>query len=342
MLARWVLGGLALAAGGGALPAGGCGGSEAAAPGAVEPGVVGARVRLMMVKEPDGSKSAVSGRLSAVLGPWAAKGEGAGGPGDAGGEAGAWKATRERLRRAGIRAVVVPREELAGIESALDTQPAGSEVSLGQSSRWTVVATGGELSEGTAVRVQDGLMGLSGGKLRLLLRCFVAPWGRAADGSVSAGLRVDVAPQHEAGFGAGRERRSEFAAALEAPKLRTVEDAGQVFTSLALEAFIGPGEVLLLVPESPEVRWAGTKVEGGEAKGETPGGEGDLGPTPMEGPLPEPRVVFSGVGPRPPRPKTVGELILTDATDISDAGRRMIVVVDPILPGRYQLLPEGR
>lgn len=327
-----MLGGAALAMGLGIGSAGGCGSGGTPAPGAVDPGVIGARVRLIMMKEPDGAKTWVSGRFSSVLGPWAAKTEEAG----AGGQA--WRATRERLRRAGIRAIIVPRESLAEIEAALEATPAGSELTLGQSARWTVVATGGELNEGTAVRVQDGLMGLSGGRLRLLLRCFAAPWGDSADGTIAAGLRVDMAPQHEAGKSRGG--RSDFASALEAPRLRTIEDAGQIFTSLALEAFLGPNEVLLLTPESPEERWFGTT-----AKVEDPApaaGDGDIGPTPLDGPLPEPRVVFSGVGPRPPRPKTVGELILTDATDISDAGRRLIVVVDPVLPRRYNLLPEGR
>jgi hypothetical protein len=38
----------------------------------------------------------------------------------------------------------------------------------------------------------------------------------------------------------------------------------------------------------------------------------------------------------------VGEWILTDASDLSDASRRLILVIDPILPPEFRLLAPAR
>jgi hypothetical protein len=242
---------------------------------------------------------------------------------------GPWAAARERLRRAGFVPVVLRRDELAGLETALDARPAGPALTLAQSPRWTSIAQGPDLHDPTAVRVHDGLFSLSGGRLRLLLRCFVAPWGESSDGTIPAALRIDAVPQHMV----PPERGSEFAAALSgnAARLRTIEDEGPLLTSLASEWLLGPGEVLVLVPLASDERSVAAFARRA----------GDTGPVPPEaevGPAPDPRVEFS-MGPRPPRPKTVGEWILTDASDLSDATRRLLVVIDPVLPPEFRLLP---
>jgi hypothetical protein len=195
------------------------------------------------------------------------------------------------------------------------------------------------------IRVHDGLLTLGGGRLRLLLRCYAAPWGESPDGTVPAALRVDLVPQHEADV----RPASEFAAVLETPRVRTIEDSGQILTSLAFETLVGPGEVLLIVPEVPTAEWRGAS-SADSTNTETPSGEvpsareGDTGPLALDKPappLPPERIEF-GAGPKPPRPKTVGEWILTDASDISDATRRLVVVIDPILPAEFRLLTPMR
>jgi hypothetical protein len=240
----------------------------------------------------------------------------------------------------------VPRADLAAIEAALDARPAGSELTLAQSSRWTPIAMGSPLPDPGVVRVHDGLLTLDGGRLRLLLRCYAAPWGESPDGTVPAALRVDLVPQHET----ENRPKSEFAAVLEAPRVRTIEDAGQILTSLAFESLVGPGDVLLIVPEAPNAVWRGSPsdldVESpGANASETPAEPvGDPGPLALDKPappLPPERIEF-GAGPKPPRPKTVGEWILTDASDLSDATRRLIVVIDPILPAEFRLLTPLR
>jgi hypothetical protein len=293
--------------------------------------LVGAKLRLMMISEPPGQRTFLSTRLGSVLGGFARGTQDATTSDD-------WARTRERLRLAGLRAVVVPRAELENLERALDAQPAGAELSLSQSPRWTPVAVGSPLPEPGVVRVHDGLLSLPGGRLRLLLRCYAAPWGEAADGVVPAALRVDLVPQHET-----TERpRSDFAAALEGPRVRTVEDSGQILTSLAFETLLGPGEVLLIIPELPAAEWRGTLADGSEAPPDDRAG--DAGPIPLDQPappVPPDRLEF-GAGPKPPRPKTVGEWILTDASDLSDASRRLILVIDPILPAEFRLLAPAR
>lgn len=288
---------------------------------------MGSRVALWMIREPatTGPRNVLTGRLGMSLARYLARAENS----DA---SAAWGATRDRLRRAGLRPVIIPRADLASLRSALEAEPAGPELVLGQSPRWTVVATGSQLPENVAVRVHDGLLNLDGGKFRLLLRCYVAPWGVQPDGNLPAGLRIDVVPQHEA----AAPRQSEFAARLTEPKVRSIEDAGQILTSLALEAFVGPTEVLLLVPEAPDAAW---RADLPTAPGAPASPYGDLGP----GPTPaEPVRMEFVAGPRPPRPKTVGELILTDATEIADPTRRLILVVDPMLPPQFRLLPDSR
>jgi hypothetical protein len=244
---------------------------------------------------------------------------------------GPWAFARDRLRRAGFLPVVVRRDELESLQTSLDGRPAGPALTLAQSPRWTSIAVGPDLRDPTAVRVHDGLLSLGGGRLRLLVRCFVAPWGESSDGSVPAALRVDAVPQHLA----PPERGSEFAAALSSSvaRVRTIEDEGPLLTSLASEWLLGPGEVLLLVPLAPDERGVPNAARR----------TGDAGPVPPDaeiGPAGDPRVEFS-MGPSPPRPKTVAEWILSDASDLSDATRRLIVVIDPVLPLEFRLLPPG-
>lgn len=312
---------------------GGCGSTaDSSSHAASEPDIIGAKVRLMMLSEPVGGRGTLSARLGSVLGSFAR------GTKDAT-DSPEWSQTRARLRMAGLRVVIVPRTDLQALEQALDARPAGSELSLAQSPRWTPVAVGSSLPDPGTVRVHDGLLTLSGGRLRLLLRCYAAPWGEAADGLVPAALRVDVVPQHES-----QERsRSDFAAALEGPRVRTVEDSGQILTSLAFETLVGPGEILLLVPEVPAVEWRvlGSDETPSEASKDQFGDPGPLALDQPAPPVPPDRVEF-GAGPRPPRPKTIGEWILTDASDLSDASKRLIVVIDPILPAEFRLLPPAR
>jgi hypothetical protein len=79
---------------------------------ATESDIVGARVRLVMLAEPFGERGTLSNRLGLLLAGAASRTQSAT-------ASPAWTATRDRLRRAGLRAVVVPRTELAAIEAAL-------------------------------------------------------------------------------------------------------------------------------------------------------------------------------------------------------------------------------
>lgn len=316
----------------------GCGSSDTLSDTPVsESDIIGTRVRLVMLAEPFGERGTLSNRLGSLLAGAASRTQSATASPE-------WTATRDRLRRAGLRAVVVPRADLPAIEAALDARPAGSELTLAQTSRWTPIAVGAALPDPGVVRVHDGLLTLGGGRLRLLLRCYAAPWGESPDGTVPAALRVDLVPQHDA----DQRPTSEFAAVLDAPRVRTIEDSGQILTSLAFEALVGPGEVLLIVPEVPGAVWRGSSADGTNADpgpGDGPSERlGDPGPLALDKPpppLPPERIEF-GAGPKPPRPKTVGEWILTDASDISDATRRLIVVIDPILPREFRLLTPMR
>lgn len=302
-------------------------------------GTIGARVSLLLISEPwmrtpvDPEASpnpdadpprVLPRRLAQVFAEALARPENeASGP---------WAVARDRLRRAGFAPVVVRRDELSGFEAALESRPAGPALTLAQSPRWTTVAVGSDLRDPTAVRVHDGLLTLSGGRLRLLLRCFVAPWGESPDGTIPAALRVDVVPQHLS----PPERGSEFTAALTqaTARVRTTEDEGPLLSSLASEWLLGPGEVLLLVPIAPDEKGAPSQA------GTRLGDDGPIPPDADTHSVPDPGVEFR-MGPRPPRPKTVGEWILTDASDLSDATQRLIVVIDPILPREFRLLPHA-
>lgn|GEM_PF-4620765 len=243
---------------------------------------------------------------------------------------------RDRLARAGVRLVVAPRDRVAQTLEALDAVADAPERVLSPSSTWSAVCAGPSWAVARDLILPDGEITVAPGRLRLLARGWATPWAPRDDGTIPAGLRLDLLVQHEEHAVGGMGSLT-----LEPPRLRPIEDIGHLFRTLAVETALGPGEVLLVVPEQPGVDWNALKPDDVITLDSRPRAPGDPGPIENGIDAPPPpidRVNFPDPEPDRPRPRTIGSALLTDAQGVKPARRRLVVVFEPRLPDNYSLI----
>ncbi|MEK6702358.1 MAG: hypothetical protein AABZ53_08855 [Planctomycetota bacterium] len=283
----------------------GCAGTQAPA-GHDESGNVGVLMSTWIVPEPSGE------RVGRALREFDDRPIGSG-PG--------FEAGVAKLRAAGLRPLLVPVAELPRVLSSLDAESDRHGSLLEQSPRWSVALSGAHWSGERAVRFNDGAVNLGPGRFRLLMRSWIAPGellGDSPDPAFAAVVRVAMVLQHEE-----PPRRPDSPFALRPAQLRRIEDDGQIFASLSLEFTIARGQALVLVPELPDVDWSAIA-------------DGDPGPTSD----PESEGAQALAGPPKAQIRSVGEYLLSDATDLRRWTRRTILVFTGQAPERYELLPR--
>lgn len=300
-------------------------GSEPASPDSPRPrssDVIGTAVRTWIIDDPSGAA------LGIALAPLAAL------PANTD-PLPSYAQLRDRLARAGLRLVVAPRERAAQTLEALSAAPDAPERVLSPSSTWSAVCAGPSWAVARELILPDGEITVAPGRLRLLARGWATPWAPRDDGSIPAGLRLDLLVQHEEHAVGGMGSLT-----LDPPRLRPVEDIGHLFRTLAVETALGPDEVLLLVPEQPGVDWNSLKPDDVITVETKPRAPGDPGPADGVADVPPPidRVSFPDPEPDRPRPRTIGSALLTDAQGVKPARRRLVVVFEPRLPENYSLI----
>jgi hypothetical protein len=229
-------------------------------------------------------------------------------------------ATRALWRANGLRLISVPRREFDRVKDSLRLVGAVQQQQVGESARWLDVAPSPSWSGNESVMMDDGPITLGPGRLRVLMRCWAAPASplanaeiaadparRLESGAVAGAIQLEMVPQH-----VGTASREDIAALLK-PKPR-IEDEGVMFSRLLLEASLTTDDLLLVVPERPEAEW---RPENAAA---TPGAH------PM--------------GPAVPSSPTLGELMLTDLASGGHRNARMVLVVAPSPPKRFNLLAQ--
>lgn len=270
-----------------------------------ESGNVGVVMSTWVIHEPSGD------RLGRTLREFADRPVG-GGPG--------FEAAISKLRAAGLRPLLVPAQELPRVLSSLDGEWDRHGSVLEQSARWSAALAGPRWQGSRAVRFNDGAVTLGPGRLRLLMRSWIAPGellDAVPDPTFAAAVRVAMVLQHEE-----PPRQPDTAFALRPAQLRRIEDDGQIFASLSLEITIARGQALLLIPELPDADWKAIS-------------DGDPGPI-NDAELERAQAI---VGPPKAQIRSVGEYLLSDATDLRRWTRRTILVFTGQAPERYELLP---
>lgn len=221
----------------------------------------------------------------------------------------------------GLRVLRVPIDDLGAVKSRLDAGTVGHTQWLGLLPTWTQVVSGPDFNGRRAIQLDSGEGGrlvLDGGRLRLLARCWTAPSG---DGTPT--IRVELVPQH---VEPSATRRRELAA-LESQSW-SIEDDGLVFTRLRAGWSADGRVAYLIVPESPVTDW--TKVsERAERSAAAREREQNIAEATRVGP-------FAGSIP------SVGEAMLTSALSDPEGkiGKRIVIVIVPRLPERYDLIAE--
>lgn len=285
--------------------------------------VIGTAVRTWVVDDPTGAA------LGLALAPLAAL------PANAD-PLPAYATLRDRLASAGLRLIIVPKDRVQATLEALSAKPDASERVLSPSASWSAVVAGPSWAVPRELIIHDGEMTVGPGRLRLLARGWATPWTPRDDGSIPAGLRLDLLMQHEEHAIGGMGSIT-----LDAPRLRPLEDSGHLFRSLAVETALGPDEVLMLVPEQPGVNWNTLKPEDvltpTESKPRAPGDPGPADAALDTPPPPIDRVAFPDAEPERPRPRTLGSVLLTDAAGVKPARRRLIITFEPRVPKNYTL-----
>jgi hypothetical protein len=231
-------------------------------------------------------------------------------------------ATRALWRANGLRLISVPRREFDRVKDSLRLVGAVQQQQVGESARWLDVAPSPSWADNESVMMDDGPVTLGPGRLRVLLRCWAAPASTLANaeisadparrletGAVAGAIQLEMVPQH-----VGKASREDIAALLK-PKPR-IEDEGVMFSRLLLEASLTNDDLLLVVPERPDAEW---RPQGGVAS-DAPGAH------PM--------------GPAVPSAPTLGELMLTDQASGGHRNARMVLVIAPSPPRRFNLLAQ--
>lgn len=221
-------------------------------------------------------------------------------------------------RANGIRIVPVPLNELDSLRATFRRAGLSERRWHGLAGQWTPVVEGPRLGGRTALALDSGILSLNRGRLRLLGRCWLAPDLQQEpehedDPFVRAVMRIELLPQH-----AEQRRRSELDAVLN-PDQRPPEDEGLLFRRFLAELPARKGQAYLLVPEDPRTDWATMLKEDADDAEDT-----------------------TDVGPLDPGLPTLGEAMLTSRVAPEDAPtRRMVVVLLPRVPDRFELLSES-
>lgn len=203
-------------------------------------------------------------------------------------------------RREGLRVVAIPRSEADALRAELKLAGPLQQQFFGEVLRWTAVHAGAESEFALLLDQPGGPLRLNAGELRLLARAFVVPGAPADDGGVRAAMRLDLAVQH---FDPTIVRPDSVD--LSASRRPNIEEQGTILRSLSTSAVLDGTDVIIIL----------TQPRGAEQLSE---------PAEAQGPVP-------ATLPR------VGDALLTDYSSLPRPHVRTILMLDPIVPGRYEL-----
>lgn len=212
----------------------------------------------------------------------------------------------DRWKASGLRLVAVPVADLDKIQSAIPLVGQVQRQWLGELSAWTDIIDGPTQADSSSLSVDDGVVHLEPGRLRLLARCWTVPVP-GESGDPMPAFRLELVPQHE-------PTRTEQQRLLAAAGLGTPSDAeGTIFRTLAVGITTTQPDAYLIVPDRPVADWRAAPAA---AATDEPG------PT----------------GPRAEPPRTLGEAMLSSSATVRSPRTRAVIVLIPRLPSSYELM----
>lgn len=207
----------------------------------------------------------------------------------------------------GLRIVSVPSGDLDRLRSVLPLIGAVHKRWLGQVPSWTEAIRGPDQPGPLRVLLDNGLIKLPAGSMRLLVRGWTAPM-LTDEAGLGPVLHLELVPQHKE---TGRQL-DRFTSGANLSERLQIEDEGQLFSRLLAELNIRGDEAYLIVWEEPGVEWSRASNRAGE--------QDELGP-------PAPAVA------------TIGEMVLTGLREKDKPETiKAIVVLVPRVPDRFELL----
>ena len=249
-------------------------------------------------------------------------------------------ATLERLRENGIRVLACRPSESEELLAALRPVAPVQRQWFGMLNQWTELVAGPELPTGVHVTTDTGVIELAPGRLRLLARCWEVLAEEQPDGAPpAAALRIELIPQHKIA------RRIDPLRTLFEQE-RTIADEGLTFSRLRATWTSSTDQPLIIVAEADHVDW-----------NDLPEPYRPLPPLTEPGPDPEANIPAATIapirsadsvfGPKPPKPPTIGELMLIgrDLTESAVRAKVVLVLIPrshrvfELAPGRSPSLP---
>lgn len=203
-------------------------------------------------------------------------------------------------RREGVRVVAIPRSEADSLRAELKLAGPLQQQFFGEVLRWTTIHAGAESEFALLLDQPGGPLRLNAGELRLLARAFAIPGAPTDDGGVRAAMRLDLAVQH---FDPTIVRPDSVD--LSATRRPNIEEQGTILRSLSTSAVLDGTDVLVILTQPREA-------------------EELTEPNETQGPLP-------ATLPR------VGDALLTDYSSLPKPHVRTILMLDPIVPTKYEL-----
>lgn len=206
----------------------------------------------------------------------------------------------------GIRIVNIPLKDLGRLRSVLPLIGAVHRRWMGQVPSWTEVIRGPDQPGPLRVALDNGLIELPAGSMRLLVRGWTAPMP-IDDAGLGPVLHLELVPQHKE---SGR-RMDRLALGTNLSRRLAVEDEGQLFSRLLMELNIRGNEAYLIVWEEPGVEWSKVSNRAGWQE---------------------------EFGPPAPVVATMGEMVLTGLRE-KDGPEfvKAVVVLVPRVPDRFEL-----
>ncbi len=254
-----------------------------------------------------------------------------------------------RLEGSGLRLVLVPEDRLDEIQVAMRARAFSIDRMVAASWQWSVLSASAPVQGAERVRLYDGVLSLSPGTPRLLGRAFPSPGPTSSEGQTVAMMRLDLVPQIED----PPEPTTALQDAVAPRGLRPPEAQGQILASLGVELQLEPGVALIVVPEAIGAEWSrmspppepepivispleptSEMLPPAEATGGDGAAEGSAVPTVT-------RVEFPAAGPIPPAIRSLGERLLSDATEEVPARIRTVLIFRPRVPKEFRILPKG-
>lgn len=162
-----------------------------------------------------------------------------------------------RWRRAGLRLIAIPDEDLDRALAPLRPARRVEASWWGSIPNWRALAVGPRF-ERLAVDTGAGVRTIGPGRLRLLARAWFEPAIR--DGAIAEAARIELVPQ--VGTPPARPGLSDLGAS---PAVPGAGDEGEAFGSLGLGFVASAGRAYVIVGESPDADWRDPEARGGDA-----------------------------------------------------------------------------